>query len=187
MEFFLFVFGLAGSLLLCGAFLQLSAQASYCWGFSCCRARALGPLASVLVVPGLYAALQSTGSAIVVDGFSCSVACGIFPDQGWNPCLLHWQADSLPWATREAPPCFIIMKTYKPCFQEWILQVIFQQMNESSYKNVCCVAITATHTGHREMTGYINNIPSKETAEQRYRNLRQTTIKLYVLIYSFYQ
>ena len=21
---------------------------------------------------------------------------GIFPDQGWNPCLLHWQADSLP-------------------------------------------------------------------------------------------
>ena len=27
---------------------------------------------------------------------SCSAACGIFPDQGWNTCLLHWQADSLP-------------------------------------------------------------------------------------------
>lgn len=26
----------------------------------------------------------------------------VFPDQGWNLCLLHWQADSL-WATREAP------------------------------------------------------------------------------------
>ena len=26
----------------------------------------------------------------------CSKACGIFPDQGSNPCLLHWQADSLP-------------------------------------------------------------------------------------------
>ena len=25
---------------------------------------------------------------------SCSVACGIFPDQGWNPCPLHWQVDS---------------------------------------------------------------------------------------------
>ena len=25
---------------------------------------------------------------------SCSAACGIFPDQGSNPCLLHWQADS---------------------------------------------------------------------------------------------
>ena len=27
---------------------------------------------------------------------SCSVACGIFPDQGLNLCLLNWQADSLP-------------------------------------------------------------------------------------------
>ena len=29
---------------------------------------------------------------------SCSTACGIFPDQGWNPCLLRWQVDldSLP-------------------------------------------------------------------------------------------
>ena len=26
----------------------------------------------------------------------CSEACGLVPDQGWNPCLLHWQADSLP-------------------------------------------------------------------------------------------
>ena len=26
--------------------------------------------------------------------FSCSMACGIFLDQGWNPCLLHGQADS---------------------------------------------------------------------------------------------
>ena len=25
---------------------------------------------------------------------SCSLACGIFPDQGSNLCLLHWQADS---------------------------------------------------------------------------------------------
>ena len=29
-------------------------------------------------------------------GLSCSAACGIFPDQGSNPCLLHWQADSSP-------------------------------------------------------------------------------------------
>ena len=46
--------------------------------FSCCGARALGMQASVVVVRGL----------------SCSVACGIFPDQGSNPCPLHWQADS---------------------------------------------------------------------------------------------
>ena len=29
-------------------------------------------------------------------GPSCSVAWGIFPDQGLNPCLPHWLADSLP-------------------------------------------------------------------------------------------
>ena len=27
---------------------------------------------------------------------SCSMVCGIFPDQGLNPCLLRWQANSLP-------------------------------------------------------------------------------------------
>ena len=24
------------------------------------------------------------------------MVCGTFPDQGWNPCPLHWQVDSLP-------------------------------------------------------------------------------------------
>ena len=43
--------------------------------------------------------LQSTGSrragsVVVAHGPSCSAACGIFPDQGSNPCPLHWQADS---------------------------------------------------------------------------------------------
>ena len=31
---------------------------------------------------------------LVARGLSCPVACGIFPDQGSNPCPLHWQADS---------------------------------------------------------------------------------------------
>ena len=35
-------------------------------------------------------------SLVVVHGLSCSAACGIFPDQVSNPCLLHWQMDSLP-------------------------------------------------------------------------------------------
>ena len=39
---------------------------------------------------------RRTGSVIVAHGPSCSVACGIFPDQGSNPCPLHWQADSQP-------------------------------------------------------------------------------------------
>ena len=30
------------------------------------------------------------------NGLSCSVAWGVFPDQGLNSCLPHWPADSLP-------------------------------------------------------------------------------------------
>ena len=29
----------------------------------------------------------------MAHGLSCSAACGIFLDQGSNPCPLHWQAD----------------------------------------------------------------------------------------------
>ena len=39
---------------------------------------------------------RRAGSVIVAHGSSCSTACGIFPDQGSNPCPLHWQADSQP-------------------------------------------------------------------------------------------
>ena len=56
-------------------------------GFSSCVMRA-----SVVVPHGL----QSSGSVVVVHRLSCSVACGILPDQGSNPCPLHWQVDSQP-------------------------------------------------------------------------------------------
>ena len=39
---------------------------------------------------------RRAGSVVVAHGPSCSAACGIFPDQGSNPCALHWQADSQP-------------------------------------------------------------------------------------------
>ena len=40
--------------------------------------------------------LQSTASVAVARGHGpcCSVACGIFPDQGSNPCPLQCKADS---------------------------------------------------------------------------------------------
>ena len=34
-------------------------------------------------------------SVTVAHGLSCSKACGTFPDQGSNLCLLHWQVNSL--------------------------------------------------------------------------------------------
>ena len=30
----------------------------------------------------------------MAHGLSCSAACGILPEQGSNPCPLHWQADT---------------------------------------------------------------------------------------------
>ena len=38
----------------------------------------------------------------MAHGLSCSTACGIFPDQGSNPCPLHWQAILNHCVTREA-------------------------------------------------------------------------------------
>ena len=46
---------------------------------------------------------RRAGSAIVAHGPSCSEACGIFPDQGSNPCPLHWQADSQPLRHQGSP------------------------------------------------------------------------------------
>ena len=54
------------------------AWASHCGGFSCCGAWALGAQASVVVAHRL----------------SCSIACGIFLEQGLNLCPLHWQVGS---------------------------------------------------------------------------------------------
>ena len=47
---------------------------------------------------------RRAGSVVVAHGPSCSVACGIFPDQGLNPCPLHWQADSQPLRHQGSPP-----------------------------------------------------------------------------------
>ena len=46
---------------------------------------------------------RRTGSVVVAHGPSCSAACGIFPDQGSNPCPLHWQADSQPLRHQGSP------------------------------------------------------------------------------------
>ena len=54
---------------------------------------------SAAVAPGPW----STGSVAVAKGLSFSEACGIFPDQGLNPCLLHRQADSLPLSHQRSP------------------------------------------------------------------------------------
>ena len=53
-----------------------------------------GMWASVVVACGLRSCgsrgLGAWTSVAVVHGLSCSAACGIFPDQGSNPCPLRW-------------------------------------------------------------------------------------------------
>ena len=46
---------------------------------------------------------RRASSVVVAHGPSCSAACGIFPDQGSNPCPLHQQADSQPLCHQGSP------------------------------------------------------------------------------------
>ena len=58
---------------------------------------------------------RCTGSAIVAHGPSRSVACGILPDQGTNPCPLHWQADSQPLRHQGSPWILILLPCLGHC------------------------------------------------------------------------
>ena len=60
---------------------------------------------------------RRAGSVVVAHGLSCSAACGIFPDQGPNPCPLHWQADSQPLCHQGSP---------KRCHSELYKGLFFQ-------------------------------------------------------------
>jgi len=83
--------------------LFLAVQGLCCcmWAFSNCREQGLlsscgaGLLTAVAPLGGAWAlVLVHMGSGVVAHGLSCSTARGIFPDQGLNPFLLHWQEDS---------------------------------------------------------------------------------------------
>ena len=63
-------------------------------GLSCCTGFSLVVMLGLLIAVASLAAEH--GLIAVVHRLRSSEACGIFPDQGSNPCLLHWQVDSLP-------------------------------------------------------------------------------------------
>ena len=99
-------------------FFNLSIYFWLCWVFVSVRGLSLvaasgGHSSSrcVGLSPSWPLLLRSTGSrragsAVVAHGPSCSVACGILPDQGSNPCSLHWQADSQPLRHQGSPTNF---------------------------------------------------------------------------------
>ena len=57
-------------------------------------------LASLVAEPGLWG---TRASVPVVHRHSCSTAGGICLGQGQNPCLLHWEMDSLPLSHQGSP------------------------------------------------------------------------------------
>ena len=75
--------------------------------------------------------LRSTGSicarsVVVAHGPSCSAACGIFPDQGSNPCPLHWQADSQPLRHQGSPRLFFY--SHEHSLSWWMFYVHLKRM-----------------------------------------------------------
>ena len=104
--YLLFISGCAESLLLRRLFSSCGARASHYCGFCCCGTWVLGHAGSAVVVPGLW----STGSIAVAHRLRCSMAWGIFLDQGLNLCLLHWQTDSLSLNHQGCPRFFFSLK-----------------------------------------------------------------------------
>ena len=85
--------------------------------------------------------LQSTGSrhagsVVVAHGPSCSAACGILPDQGSNPCPLHWQADSQPLRHQGSPGSCLLkphnVVALKRCSQITTIILVVTNLSEGS-------------------------------------------------------
>ena len=55
---------------------------------------------------------RCTGPVAVAHRPSCTAACGIFPDQGLNPCPLHWQADSQPLHHQGSPQVYVLKERF---------------------------------------------------------------------------
>ena len=62
--------------------------------------RLLFVVASLVWEHGLW---DTWASVVVASGLSCLVVCGISPDGGLNPCILHWQVGSLPLSHHGSP------------------------------------------------------------------------------------
>ena len=57
-----------------------------------------------------FSSCGAWASVVVAHGLSCSVTCGVFLDQGSNPCPLHWQVDSQPLCHQGSPTALVLKK-----------------------------------------------------------------------------
>lgn len=60
--------------------------------------------------------LQGTqAAAAVAHGLRCSETCGVLPDQGSNPCVLHWQAETWPLGHQGIPATIPVVLSPSQC------------------------------------------------------------------------
>ena len=68
---------------------------------------------------------RRTGSVVVAHGPSCSAAHGIFPDQGSNPCPLHWQANSQPLCHQGSPSWKVFNHSFNFIACDWSVHIFY--------------------------------------------------------------
>ena len=73
-------------------FLAVLGLCCYMRAFSVCSEHGLLTAVASLVAEHRQWGMRA--SVVLEHGLSRPEACGIFPDQGSNSCLLHWQVDS---------------------------------------------------------------------------------------------
>ena len=91
---------------------------------------------------------RRAGSVVVVHGPSCSAACGIFPDQGSNPCPLHWQADSQPLRHQGSP--HISFEVHILCY--WLCETFSVQevQEQGSWSHEACLLVEDGETDSKQ-------------------------------------
>ena len=89
---------------------------------------------------------RRAGSVVGAHGRSCSAACGIFPDQGSNPCPLHWQADSQP-LRHQGSPGIYIFKAFDTLSKIVPGKVYRGLLNHHLPQSLACIQQTLTHVG----------------------------------------
>ena len=116
---------------------------SHCSDFSC-GAQVLESMgfsrASVVAARGLDscspgALEQRLNSCGALASLLC-VVCGVFLDQGSNPCLLHWQADSLTLSHQGSPPNLFFKTKVGKCIK---IHSLLLKVEDHSCKLVCLV------------------------------------------------
>ena len=159
--------GCPGSLLYEG-FLQLwggraplgcSVWASRCSGFSC------GAQGSMVCG---HHWLQHMGSVVIAHGLSCSMVCGIFLDQGSNPCPLHWQVIVIYRTTREAQTHFLSLKCFhintfiRPSIHPFIHPFIFMFNTYSIQLCVCLWKYSNEQSNHSACLHRVQTLGGKK-------------------------